>query len=55
MLILLLAGSGKEAANGSRNGKTLNFIVVLLFAGCFVDSEVLTFCDKWILGHEVRN
>ena len=35
VLIRVLAGSVKEAANGSRNGKTLNFIVVLLFAGCF--------------------
>ena len=32
---LVLAGSQKEAANGSQNGTTLNFIVVLLFAGHF--------------------
>ena len=34
-LILVLAGSVEKAANGSRNGKPLNFTVVLLFAECF--------------------
>lgn len=34
-MFLVLAGSQKEAANGSQNGTTLNFIVVLLFAGHF--------------------